>query len=192
MFLKCFSLNVYQGSIFTMKTTILAAAIALGAAACSTSNQSVEVPRSAQLACSQLPADAPQLVSQVLTPGATYGARAISETRVIARAHQPQVVVGAEVALPAPEGVTKEYLQRVLTCHADTGVAAHSADPFHPSSGSVREIAIRSSGAALAIQIRGDNSDANREILSRAHALTTPAADVTVEQVGQAAAVSPL
>lgn len=175
-----------------MKNTILAAALVLGAAACSNPNQSVEVPRSAQLACSQLPADAPQLVSKVLTPGATYGARPLSETRVIARAHQPKVVVGAEVALPAPEGVTKEYLQRVLTCHADTGVAAHSADPFHPSSGEVRDIAIHSSGAALAIQIRGTNSDANREILSRAEALTTPAADVQVEQVGQNGAATAL
>jgi hypothetical protein len=77
-----------------------------------------------------------------------------------------------------------------LTCHADTGVAAHAADPFHPSSGSVREIAIRSSGAALAIEIRGDNSDANREILSRAQTLTTPAADVKVEQIGQEASTS--
>lgn len=175
-----------------MKTTILAALAILTVAACSSANQAVEVPRSAQLACSQLPSDAPALVSRVLTPGATYGARAISETRVIARAHQPQVVVGAEVALPAPEGVTKEYLQRVLTCHADTGVAAHAADPFHPSTGEVRDIAIKSSGAALAIQIRGTNSDANREILARAQSLTTPATDVTVEQVGQANTVAPL
>lgn len=175
-----------------MKTTIFASALILGAVACSQSNQPVAAPRSAQLACSELPADASQLVSHVLTPGATYGARPISETRIIARAHQPQVVVGAEVALPAPQGVTKEYLQRVLTCHADTGVAAHSADPFHPASGSVRDIAIKSSGAALAIQIRGTNSDANREILSRAEALTTPSADVKVEQVGLAATVAPL
>jgi hypothetical protein len=179
-------------SYFTMKKTIFATALVLGAVACSNSNQAVSAPRGAQLACAQLPADAPRLVTQVLTPGATYGARAISETRVIARAHQPQVVVGAEVALPAPEGVTKEYLQRVLTCHADTGVAAHAADPFHPASGSVRDIAIRSSGAALAIQIRGTNADANREILSRAQALTTPATDVTVEQVGQATTIAPL
>lgn len=175
-----------------MKNTILAAAIVLVAAACSNSNQPVNTPRSAQLACSQLPADSNQLVSHVLTPGSTYGARPISETRVIARAHQPKVVVGAEVALPAPEGVTKEYLERVLTCHADTGVAAHAADPFHPAAGRVRDISIESSGASLAIQIRGTSDEANREILSRAQALTTPSTDVRVEQVGLASAVSAL
>ncbi len=167
-----------------MKTTILAVTLVLGAAACSNSNQPVAVPRSTQLACSQLPSDANQLVGHVLTPGATHSVRPLSETRVIARAHQPQVVAGAEMALPAPHGVTQEYLERVLTCHADTGVAAHAADPFHPASGSVSGVAVKSAGGAFEIEIRGNNVAANREILARARELTTPSTDVKVEQVG--------
>lgn len=174
-----------------MKSIVFTLALGLSAFGCASSAAHTP-PRSAALACSQLPSDSNQLLSNVLKPGSTYGARAVTQTKVIARAHQPTVVVGAEVQLPAPEGVTKEYLERVFTCHADTGVAAHSADPFHPSSGSVRDVAVRSSGAALAIQIIGDSPSTNREIWSRAQSLTMPSADVTVEQVGQAAGANSL
>jgi hypothetical protein len=170
--------------IMTMKTTSLVIALALSAFGCANSATPASNP-SAGLACNQLSAESNQLVSTVLTPGATYGAQPLVETRLIARAHNPRVVKGAEVQLPAPQGVTKEHLERVLTCHAASGVAAHSADPFHPSGGSVRDVTVKSSGGALAIQIRGDGAAANHDILSRAKSLTTPAADVTVEQVGQ-------
>jgi hypothetical protein len=173
-----------------MKKMTLLVSFALAAIGCANS-PSPSTP-SASLACNQLPADSNQLVSRVLTPGATHGAQPLIEQPIAARAHQPRVVVGAEVQMPAPAGVTKEYLERVLTCHADSGVAAHSADPFHPQGGSVRDVAVKSWGGALAIQIRGNGTEANRDILNRAKALTTPATDVTVEQVGQAAAVNAL
>jgi deferrochelatase/peroxidase EfeB len=166
-----------------MKTTTLALAFALSAFGCANSATPAASP-SASLACTQLPAESNQLLTNVLTPGATYGAQALTERRVIARAHQPTVVVGAEVHMPAPQGVTKEYLERVLTCHATTGVAAHNADPFHPSNGSVQDIAVKSSGGALAIQIRGNDRASSQEILNRAKSLTTPATNVTIEQVG--------
>lgn len=176
-----------------MKTLIIATATALGAVACANSaTPSANTATGGQLACSQLPAESAQLRDLVLTPGATNGATAVTETRVIARAHQPTVVVGAEVSLPAPQGVTQQYLERVLTCHAASGAAAHAADPFHPTAGAVKDVAIRSHGGTFAIQIRGENPATGREILARAQALTTPAADVTVEQVGQGASTSPM
>lgn len=176
-----------------MKTFIIAAAIALGAVACAnTATSQTNTASGGQLACSELPAESAQLRNLVLTPGATNSAKPVTETRVIARAHQPTVVVGAEVSLPAPQGVTQQYLERVLTCHAASTAQAHAADPFHPSVGQVTDVAIRSNGGTFAIQIRGENPATGREILARAQALTTPAADVTVEQVGQNAAASRL
>lgn len=167
-----------------MKNTIATLALAVSAFGCANAPQAA-TPRSVALACNQLPAD--NVLASVLTPGATFDAKPIKEIKVIARASQPEVLVGAEVQLAAPPTVTKEYLERVLTCHAYTGVAAHSADPFHPTDGSVSQIDVQSKGGTLAIQIRGNSKAANRDILGRARNLTTPSADVTVEQVGQAA-----
>ncbi len=59
-------------------------------------------------------------------------------------------------------------------------------DPFHPSVGHISSIDVKSEGSTLAIQIRGNNKAANKDILGRAQQLTTPTTDVTVEQVGNA------
>lgn len=168
-----------------MKTRSLVSIAIFAAFGCASHpNQPSRAPQSTQLACSQLSSDSTALLSRVLTPGSTSGARPLTETRFVARAHQPTTLVGAQMDLPAPEGVTKEYLQRVLTCHADVGAALHASDPFHPSTGTVVDIAVRSSGAMFAIQIRGDETATGEVILARVRELSAPTVDVGVEQVG--------
>jgi hypothetical protein len=169
-----------------MQNPIIVATLALAASAigCASSAHPAASPQRVSLACNQLPADSQQVLNSVLTPGATFDARPIKEIRVRARASQEAELVGAQLQIPAPHNVSKEYLERVLTCHANSNVAAHDADPFHPSVGSVRAIDVKSEGATLAVQIRGSNKATNREILHRAERLSTPSSDVTIEQVG--------
>jgi hypothetical protein len=164
-------------------TTLIATFAVIAAAGCASSTHPVARPQQAGLACNQLDADSQQVLASVLAPGATFNAEPIKEVRVRVRASQEAEVVGAQVHLPAPQNVSKEYLERVLVCHTNTSVAAHGADPFHPSVGHVNRVNVRSLGGTLAIQIRGNNRAANNDILQRSQQLTTPT-DVTVEQVG--------
>lgn len=171
-----------------MKHSLILSTLALATStfACASAPPYASSPQSVALACNQLPADSQQLVDSVLAPGATFDAKPIKEVRIRVRASQEEQLVGAQVQLPAPQNVSREYLERVLTCHAYTAVAAHQADPFHPSVGGIRDIDVKSQGATLAVQIRGTSKAANQDILQRAQQLTTPTTDVRVEQVGQA------
>lgn len=170
-----------------MKNQILIAAFAASAAfGCASSAQTAVSPQRVSLACNQLGPDSQELVTSVLAPGATSAAAPIKEIRVRARASQEAELVGAQVRLPAPQNVSKEYLERVLTCHANTAVAAHEADPFHPSVGRVKAVDVESVGGTLAIQIRGNSKAANKDIWQRAQQLATPTTNVTVEQVSAA------
>lgn len=171
-----------------MKSHLIVATAALAASAfgCSHATPAAS-PQRVALACNQLPADSQQVLDSVLAPGSTFDATPIHEIKVRVRASQEPELVGAQVQLPAPNNVSKEYLERVLTCHSYANVAANNADPFHPSVGNVSSIDVKSQGSTLAIQIRGNNKAANKDILARAQQLTTPTTDVTIEQVGNAA-----
>lgn len=177
-----------------MKNPIFVATLALvpSVFGCATAPQHAVSPQSVALACNQLPGDSQQVLNSVLTPGATFDAKPIHEIRVRARASQEAQLVGAQVQLPAPQNVSKEYLERVLTCHANTSVAASMADPFHPSVGSVHSVNVESNGATLAVKIRGNNKAANHDILQRAEQLTTPTTDVQIEQVGHSKTLAPI
>lgn len=172
-------------------TTIATLAFAASAAACAAAPRYASSPQRVALACNQLPADSQQIVDSVLTPGATFDAKPLTEIRVLTRASEQAVLVGAQVRLPAPPNVSKEYLERVLTCHANSNVASNAADPFRPAVGSVSSVDVKSEGATLAVQIRGSDKFATQDILERAELLTAPSTDVTVQQVGLTTTTQP-
>ena len=81
----------------------------------------------------------------------------------------------------AARGVTRQYLERSLECHARRGQALNAADPLVPSRGSVRDVDVRSAGGAFSIRILGDGPAAGSAILQRARALSSGA--VSVQQL---------
>ena len=101
-----------------------------------------------------------------------------------ARALQVRYTEGAEVTLPAPAGMSGEYIQRVLSCHAASGAApAHPNDLVHGATASVK---VESAGPGYRIAVRASNADEGEQIWEKAQALTQSGGAVEVEQVSAA------
>jgi hypothetical protein len=124
-------------------------------------------------------------------PGQVYAARPVKERQVIARAHQPERTVGAELYMHAQPGLTQEYLQRSLACHSVAGRPAHPNDPLHLANGSLKRLTVRSVGSNFVVKAIGDSPQAGREIWQRARSFTAPGSEVTAEQLATANVPSP-
>lgn len=156
------------------------AAVLFGAAlawGCASQTPTTQV---ASAGCTDL-ADGQRVLNHLYQPGSVHAAKPIERKQFIARAIQPKHTVGAKLYVHAPEGVTKEYMERALTCHATGGASAHPNDPLHPSVGSVVDVDVTSAGSSFAVHVVGDGPQAGKEIWSRARALQQ--SSVSVEQV---------
>ena len=118
---------------------------------------------------------------QFYAPGAAFAVRPIREREFLARALQPMRTVGATIHVHAQAGMTQQYLERALQCHARRGQAVNPADPLVLESGSVRDVDVRSAGGAFAVRIMGDSPAAGRAILQRAESLVN--GSVSVQQL---------
>lgn len=136
-------------------------------------------------ACSQVAANDPTLAA-FYEPGAIRNARELRRTEFLARAIQPTRTVGAELQVHARPGMTAEYLQRALSCHAAGSAPRHPNDPLHPSQGAVAELTVRSSGTAFTVSVRGDSYDTGKEIWNRAESFAAQSTSSAVEQVAVA------
>jgi hypothetical protein len=121
-------------------------------------------------------------------PGQVYAARPVKQRQVIARAHQPERTMGAELYMHAQPGLTKEYLQRSLSCHAAAGRPTHPNDPLHPTAGALKSLTVRSEGENFVVKAMGDSPAAGKEIWQRARSFTAPSSEVTAEQLASVAA----
>lgn len=164
------------------KCALVGATLSLAACASSPAEPSV----AATSACAGLPNAQAEAVS-LYQPGVMYAASPVEEKVFIARAIQPVRTFGADVYVRAQKGMTEQYLERVLSCHTASGVAAHPNDPLHPSEGRIAELSVRSAGDSLAIRIIGDSPSTGQEILQRARSVTSSGAEVTVEQLASTA-----
>lgn len=144
-------------------------------------SQTAAEPRVASAGCASLPEDG--LVDNFYAPGSVYAAEPIKQRMFHARALQPTRTVGAKLYVRAQPGVTQEYMERRLSCHAATGVAVHGNDPLHPSRGSVADVDVKSAGGGFAVHVVGSDSEAGREIWNRARSMSSGAGSVSVEQV---------
>ncbi len=99
---------------------------------------------------------------------------------------QTQRVMGADLYMHASPGVTAEYVQRALTCHAASGQPLSNNDPFHPAEGHVASVDVRNAGSGFAVRVLGSDAAAGKDIWRRAEAMTGGGADVNVEQVAEA------
>lgn len=173
-----------------MRSSVWAVAALCSAALAGCSNQATHKPTlAASAGCSQL-GDTSATLATVYGPNQVHAAEKVERTEFLARAIQPVRTVGAEIHTYAAPGVTPEYLQRTLSCHAAAGKPAHANDPLHPSSGQIAELNVRSTGAGFAVQIIGDSPRTGHEIWQRARALSAPGSSVTVDQVASSAGVT--
>ncbi len=127
-----------------------------------------------------------ELIGHVYSAGTIYAAKPIKKRVFLARANQPIRTFGAQLYMHAPKGVTKEYMERQLTCHAAAGGTVHPNDPLKPSAGAVADIDVRSAGGDFAIEVIGHDHHAGRDIWQRAQSISGGAGAVQVEQVGSA------
>ena len=98
-------------------------------------------------------------------------------------------MVGTEVRVRATPGVTAEYLQRALTCHAmGTHPAASPNDPLRPKGG-LAEVNVVSIGHSFAVSLMGNDIAASKDAHARAKAMIEASqSTVTVRDVGTAVA----
>jgi hypothetical protein len=168
--------------MFVRNATIIAACSGLLACA---STPAAPQHASSTAACERL-GDTDMALAAVYEPGNVTNAKKLQERVFRARAIQPLQTVGAELHVPAQPALTQQYMERVLTCHAAAGRAAHPNDPLVPEHGRVASVTVRSMGDGFAVRILGEDPASGREIWRRAEAFTQPADAVTVEQVASA------
>lgn len=86
-----------------------------------------------------------------------------------------QRLLGASVTVKAVPGLTKEYLQRLVSCHSARNASMAFAMPemaHCPMSVKGASATVESAGPGFRVDIRAEDSQAAAEILRRAKALT--------------------
>lgn len=158
----------------------------VGLSACST--QQAPVSEVAQARCGEL-SEVSQVAADHLAPGRVRAVAPVTQDEFAARAITHRRTVGADLHVAAQPGVTAEYLERALTCHAASGQPVFAQDPLHPASGRVASVSVRSEKGGFAVRAVGENSNVGREIWNRAESYKA-APGVSVEQVASAESVT--
>jgi len=115
--------------------------------------------------------------------GQVYDAKPIKKSPKHVKAILPKWVAGAKMYLHAEKGMTKEYLNRVATCHARTSDASeytYARDPLRVEG--KKDIRVYSAGDAFVISVTSEDKATGREIWKRAEELSRA---VDVDLVGE-------
>ncbi|MGD8861911.1 MAG: hypothetical protein PVI30_18010 [Myxococcales bacterium] len=109
----------------------------------------------------------------------------VHEKIFLARAIQPEVVTGAELYVPAEPGMSGAYLDRLMSCHAGSGVAsAHPNDPVRVAG--VERVDVDEVGSNYRITVTGEDREAGRAIWRSAEQLGRSGGSVRVQQLAAA------
>jgi hypothetical protein len=123
-----------------------------------------------RLACGDAPIDEDP---RVLSPQAIESVSALVVDEPALKAAARERVVGAQLRLGAQPGLTAEWIQRSLECHASRQVLrqvpAVENDPYWLPDAWVA-VSVTSQGDAFLVTLRGDSPEAGERILDRAHA----------------------
>lgn len=135
-------------------------------------------------ACEQL-GDTSALLALVYEPGTFYAARKVEKNVFRARAIQTTQARGAALYMRAEAGLTGEYLERALSCHAASTQTVHPNDPLHPSSGTVSDVSVHSASNGFAVVVMAEDGQTGREIWRRAELIAEPSGAIRLEQLAQ-------
>jgi len=163
-----------------LPSTVIALGLACVVGGCGAASQSQAKVQVAGSQCSAL-AGVERHVAELYAVGGVERVEPLERQVLIARAIQPRYVVGARLYVPAQQGTSQAYLQRVLSCHASSGANVHPNDPLHASN--LRNIDVKTQGQRYVVSIEGADRAAGREIWQRARALRDSAAQVGVRQL---------
>jgi hypothetical protein len=90
------------------------------------------------------------------------------------KATQVSTLEGASITLRPEPGMTKEYLQRLVTCHVARNASMNFSMPEMascPLSVKGASATVESAGSAFRVDIKGDSKDSAEAIVGRARAL---------------------
>jgi len=160
------------------ESTLLA--LALAASGCAAGAQKHANAPLASAQCAGLQ-DVDRQVAELYSPGNVERVQPLYRTEFLARAIQHRSVSGAEIHVPAQQGMNDAYVERVLSCHATSGANVHPNDPLRVAN--VRGVDVQSHGPRLVISITGADRRAGQEILERARALHGNATEIEVRQL---------
>jgi hypothetical protein len=161
------------------QSMVMAFGVAVLASACGAASQRPETTTVAGVQCEGV--DVGQQVAQLYAPGNVERVEPLYRTEVLARAIQPRFVSGARLYVPAQQGMTQGYLERVLSCHAASSSSAHPNDPLHAAN--VRDVDVEARGQRFVIDIHGEGRSAGKDILERARSLRDGSSNVEVRQL---------
>jgi hypothetical protein len=161
-----------------LRSTLFAFGVALGLAGCATAR--VQPPSSA-LALSDCSGLDSTRAATELYAGKITRVEPRYRQEFLARAIQPRYVAGANLYVPAEQGVSRAYLQRVLTCHAASGSSSLQSDPLRANG--VVKVDVFEAGPAMRIAVIGRDRHAGADIWQRAVALQDQQGSVSVQQL---------
>lgn len=159
---------------------VMAVGLALAIGGCGVAAQTRANTQIAGAQCGAI-SDLDQQVAALYAPGNVDRVEPMYRTQFVARAVQPRFVSGAKLYVPAQQGMSQGYLERVLSCHAASQSASHPNDPLRVAN--VRDVDVQARGQRFVIQIEGADRKAGGEIYQRARALRAPASQVEVRQL---------
>jgi hypothetical protein len=123
-----------------------------------------------RLACGNAPIDEDP---RVLSPQAIEGVSPLIVGEPALKAATRERVVGAQLRLGAQPGLTAEWIQRSLECHASRQLLrtapAVENDPYWLPDAWVA-VSVTSQGDAFIVSLRGESPEVGERILDRAHA----------------------
>jgi len=160
--------------------TLMVAGLALAAGGCASMAQPQANTQIASTHCASLQ-DVDRKVADLAGAGQVARVEPVHRQQFFARALQPKYVAGAELYVPAQQGWSAPYLDRVLSCHAASQASTHPNDPLRVAN--LESIAVKASGSHFVVSILGKDPAAGKEIYQRAQALRDPAGQVDVRQL---------
>jgi len=125
--------------------------------------------------------DRDRQVAELHAPGQVTHVAPFHRQEFVARAIQPRYLAGAKLYVPAQQGFSEPYLERVLSCHAAAKTTVHPNDPLRADN--IRSIDVTTAGSQFVVTIQGSDRRAGKEIWQRAKALHEPSSEVEVRQL---------
>lgn len=157
--------------------------LALAVGGCGASSQTQASSQLAGVQCASL-ADVDRQVAEILAPANIDRVEPVYRTEFLARAIQNRYVVGADVHVPAQQGMSQGYVERVLTCHAAAHADGQSNDPLTVAN--LRDVDVTPRGQRFVIRIEGSDRASGKAVYERARALHERSTNVEVRQLSAA------